>query len=510
MHSQQEHRGRRGRGALVFVAGGLALLFVLNNVAGVWAESGRLRATVPTPTPRVTATRPAAATATRAPNQPPPPPPPTRIVPPTRTPCLDCPAPVVAADVRDFDLRVNIGGDEYLDGKGHVWEADQEYVPGLSLWGYILGEAESSTFRGKQGIAGTVDPALYQTERWGMAGYRFEAPSGRYRVTLGVAEQFVKAAGKRTFAVKLQGQLVLDQFDPLVEAGGPFTAIDRVFTVTVSNGLLAIDFVPQAENPTIALIAISAILPPTPTPPPSTATPTAEHTPTPTPTQTTARTEPVTPSPLPSPTVTTTPSSTATSLPTTARAVGIFPQAPAVLRSADGSVLVYIPSGVVRGPAMLTHAPAVPADTPPANAGFGIGSQVFWLQAVTAQGQPISTTLLDVMTMTVRYTTDDLEQAARQPERLVLAQYSGELQQWLALDTWPDAARGTVSARTRRSGLFALLVRLPAGAAAAPAGALSWPSAFVFLGGIAVLVVAGNRIAHIGARRPAPPDPDVQ
>jgi len=38
---------------------------------------------------------------------------------------------------------------------------------------------------------------LYQTERWGLSGYRFDVPNGSYRVELLFDEIFDYQAGKR-------------------------------------------------------------------------------------------------------------------------------------------------------------------------------------------------------------------------------------------------------------------------------------------------------------------------
>jgi hypothetical protein len=51
-------------------------------------------------------------------------------------------------------------------------------------------------------------------------------------------------AGQRKFDVKIEGNVVLDDFDIYNEAGGRDKAIARTFTVTVSSdGILNIEFV---------------------------------------------------------------------------------------------------------------------------------------------------------------------------------------------------------------------------------------------------------------------------
>ena len=100
---------------------------MLASGSGAWAANGPepRRGTVPTPTPK------APPTATRTPD-PGRPPTPTRVIPPTRTPCVNCAAPVPATESAAADILVNVGGEEYTDGASQVWQADQEYVEGLT------------------------------------------------------------------------------------------------------------------------------------------------------------------------------------------------------------------------------------------------------------------------------------------------------------------------------------------------------------------------------------------
>ena len=432
------------RGALMFVLCGLVLLFMLASNAGVWAAAGPTpgRGTVPTPTPRVqpTQTQPVAPTSK---------PQPTRIAPPTRTPCLNCATPVAVsvseATPSPVDILVNVGGDEYTDSAGQVWQADQEYVEGLTTWGYVLGDTESGTFVGMQPIDNTADSPLYQDERWAMAGYRFEAPDGRYRVTLKWAEQYskIKSAGRRVFSVKMQGAVVLKDFDIFAAAGGQSVAVDGVVEVTVSNRLLEVDFVPEVENPTLAAIAIQRILPPAPPAPTSSPTPSEAPAPIDTPP----------PSPTATPTTSATPpptaTATATALPAAARTAGIFPQTAAALRSADGAVLVRIPAGAVAESMTLIYIPEEGSVLPPTNEGFRLGSAAFSLQPISGAGEFMTETLLQApVTLTVRYTASDLEVAGGDAAHLVLQAYYPEAQQWLALETATDAAASTLTART--------------------------------------------------------------
>jgi malectin (di-glucose binding ER protein) len=118
-----------------------------------------------------------------------------------------------------------------VDRAGDSWVADRAWTAGG--FGYI---GAGSVNRTKHAIAGTDDDALYQTQREGTNGYRFDAlPAGTYQVELSFAELGNIPAGLRVFDVKINGQVVLLDYDP-VAAVGTFAADRRVFTVTVPEG----------------------------------------------------------------------------------------------------------------------------------------------------------------------------------------------------------------------------------------------------------------------------------
>jgi hypothetical protein len=106
------------------------------------------------------------------------------------------------------------------------------------------------------GIAGTDSPALYQTNRWGVFSYQFAVPNGTYTVTLKFAETYFNSPGSRIFNVAINGTPVLTNFD-IVAQGGPYTAIDKSFPVTVTNGVVSVQFLPgAADMPLVSAIAI--------------------------------------------------------------------------------------------------------------------------------------------------------------------------------------------------------------------------------------------------------------
>jgi hypothetical protein len=126
-------------------------------------------------------------------------------------------------------ILVHSGGAVYTDTLAQVWSADTGFIGG-----YIAGTANN--------IANTADPKLYQTERYGDLTYQFNVPDGTYNVVLKFAEFYWTKIGQRIFNVSINGAQVLTSFDIIAAAGTAFTAIDKTFPVTVTNGQLTIQF----------------------------------------------------------------------------------------------------------------------------------------------------------------------------------------------------------------------------------------------------------------------------
>jgi Malectin domain/Chitobiase/beta-hexosaminidase C-terminal domain/Fn3 associated len=139
---------------------------------------------------------------------------------------------------------VHAGGGQYTDTLGQVWSADNSFTGGWT------GSTASS-------IQNTSDPALYQSERYGAFSYNFTVPNGNYTVLLKFAETYWTQAGQRVFNVSINGTPVLTNFDIIVAAGAPLTAVDKSFPVTVSNGTITVQFTTGSANwPKVSAIEI--------------------------------------------------------------------------------------------------------------------------------------------------------------------------------------------------------------------------------------------------------------
>jgi hypothetical protein len=156
-----------------------------------------------------------------------------------------------------FVLRVCAGATKpYKDHAGNVWQPDKEYKKGGG-YGFVGGDTIDRGSDMK--IEGTQDPYIYRTEHWSMDDFFAEVPNGKYTVRMHFAETYegIDSEGPRVFDVKLQGAVVLAGFDLQKLGGGVQKAIVKEFKgISVTNGILNINFVSKLQNPEINGIEI--------------------------------------------------------------------------------------------------------------------------------------------------------------------------------------------------------------------------------------------------------------
>ncbi|MCK5738924.1 T9SS type A sorting domain-containing protein, partial [bacterium] len=129
------------------------------------------------------------------------------------------------------------------------FDPDQAYES--SSWGYLGG----SIYANSDPITDTYDDPLYQSERWGLDGYKFDVPNGVYEVTLHFAELYYTAAGQRVFHVNIEGNRKLANYDIYKEVGHK-TAAKKVFLITVGDRQLNIVFSRAKDYPKISAIEV--------------------------------------------------------------------------------------------------------------------------------------------------------------------------------------------------------------------------------------------------------------
>lgn len=114
--------------------------------------------------------------------------------------------------------------DRYIDREGNSWGPDAFFTGGYS------------EERPRQYFARTEDPAIYQTQRIGEFSYDIPVKPGKYELWLYFAEtaygpETTTGGGEnsRVFNVRLNNNILLNQFDIYADAGGAKTADIRRF-----------------------------------------------------------------------------------------------------------------------------------------------------------------------------------------------------------------------------------------------------------------------------------------
>lgn len=142
--------------------------------------------------------------------------------------------------VPGFQHAIDTGSKRsHVDPLGDTWTRDLKYVAGEGC-GFLGGSKVVTT---RKPIAGTDDPVRFADARQGMYEYRCdELENGTYTVELDFAEIAGLKPNKRIFDVMIEGVEVIPNLDLSLEAG-KYTAHNRTFTVTVTDGVMNIRFI---------------------------------------------------------------------------------------------------------------------------------------------------------------------------------------------------------------------------------------------------------------------------
>ncbi|WP_026812697.1 PKD domain-containing protein [Arenibacter certesii] len=157
---------------------------------------------------------------------------------------------VLPPTTNSFALRINAGGPQ-TTYNGNVFEADQYFDVGTSL------------DRPQTGLSQPYRTLRYSSSM--VMGYNLPVPNGQYTVLLHFAENWFGATGggaggvgSRVFDISMEGQLVEDNLDVYAEAGAQ-TKLVKSYTVTVTGGILDLDFSSLAGNGGVKHPIINAI-----------------------------------------------------------------------------------------------------------------------------------------------------------------------------------------------------------------------------------------------------------
>jgi uncharacterized repeat protein (TIGR03806 family) len=126
------------------------------------------------------------------------------------------------------------------------------------------GGSASSSSATVTGVPSGVPGPLFRTDRNGNFGYTLNGldPAAYHKLELYFAEVVSMGAGKRVFDVRVNGVLLLDNFDIVVAAGGLNKAVRRVFTLKPSPaGVISIQFTSVTGRAKVSGLALFKHLP---------------------------------------------------------------------------------------------------------------------------------------------------------------------------------------------------------------------------------------------------------
>lgn len=149
-------------------------------------------------------------------------------------------------------IRIVAQDDSYTDRNGQVWNPDT-YFRGGRL---VLRRTP---------VTGTIEPGLFEGERYGNFDYAIPVGSGKYGLTLYFSERYFGpempgrgGAGSRVFDVTCNEDTLLRNFDIFKEAGGADRAVVKTFHGLGANaqGKLMLRFIPEVNYALVDAIRV--------------------------------------------------------------------------------------------------------------------------------------------------------------------------------------------------------------------------------------------------------------
>lgn len=151
-----------------------------------------------------------------------------------------------------FPININVAGTATAEfSPDQTWDDSKEYG---AVGGTVKSRPAGTT------ITGTNVPAVYQTERHALTFYQVRVPSGKYRITLMMADSDNDRPGQRVFDVYAEGKLIFDNLD-IVAAAGKNAALEKVIPdFVVTDGQLDLYFKPETGTATLSGLKIERVL----------------------------------------------------------------------------------------------------------------------------------------------------------------------------------------------------------------------------------------------------------
>ena len=129
-----------------------------------------------------------------------------------------------------------------------------------------------------------------------------------------------------------------------------------------------------------------------------------------------------------------------------------------IIQTADGQIAITFPADAVDGEAVASIEKVSPPDAAKAPGGFRMGNTCFTLGVVDAEGKEIIM-FSQWVTVTVKYSDEDVAAAGGTLENLVLAYYNEATGKWMIVETTLNSTDRSLSATTTHFSTWAILVK---------------------------------------------------
>lgn len=172
----------------------------------------------------------------------------------------------------------------------------------------------------------------------------------------------------------------------------------------------------------------------------------------------------------------------------------VSPDNPATVKTSDEQIILDFPQGSVAADTVVTIRKLPDTDIPPCPSGFRLGNTVF---SVDLSGNLVPGAMI---TVTVKYSTADLQACDGNPDKLKLARYDENAGTWVVLPTTVDTEAMTLTANTDQFSTWSVMVDE---APAEPAeGTALWLWLVASAGGLIALIVISSTIIIVKRRTP--------
>ncbi|MGQ9916747.1 MAG: malectin domain-containing carbohydrate-binding protein [Bryobacteraceae bacterium] len=147
------------------------------------------------------------------------------------------------------ELRVAAGSSESLrDTDGMIWHSDRYF------------EGGSVASAPHMEVSGTLTPALFRSWRQGEFRYKIPLKPGTYELTLWFCEPKLSSGldNTRTFRIWINGQMAVEEFDIMTEAGAGQTVTARTWKdiSPAADGFLHLAFTPLGDAPLLSALSV--------------------------------------------------------------------------------------------------------------------------------------------------------------------------------------------------------------------------------------------------------------